>query len=95
MKLARKQFKKIQSYLPKVRGNVQIDQLDFVNALLYVAENGCKWRRLPKEFGNWHTVYMRMLRWAENGMLTAIFEALHKEFLVDMDLWCSRWTARA
>ena len=68
MKLTRKQFKKIQPHPPKVRGNVQIDQLDFVNALLYVAEN---------------------------GTLTAIFEALHKEFLVDMDLWCSRWTARA
>ena len=40
MKLTRKQFKKIQPCLPKVRGNVRIDQLDFVNALLYVAENG-------------------------------------------------------
>lgn len=86
MKLTRKQFKKIQPYLPKVRGNVRIDQLDFVNALLYVAENGCKWRRLPKEFGNWHTVYMRMRRWAENGTLKTLFEALQKEFLIDVDL---------
>ncbi|WP_425526911.1 transposase, partial [Xanthomonas oryzae] len=26
-----------------------------VNALLYVAEHGCKWRGLPERFGNWHT----------------------------------------
>jgi len=86
MKLTQKQFEKIQPYLPKVRGNVLISQLDFINALLYVVENGCKWRRLPQEFGNWHTVYMRMRRWADNGTLQAIFDALHKEFLLDVDM---------
>ncbi|MDR2574396.1 MAG: transposase [Desulfovibrio sp.] len=25
--------------------------------MLYVTENSCKWRALPKSFGNWHTVY--------------------------------------
>ena len=39
-----------------------------MNAVLYVAENGCKWRALPREFGNWHTVYTRLRRWAECGV---------------------------
>lgn len=25
-----------------------------INAVLYVAENGCKWRALPPRLGNWH-----------------------------------------
>ncbi|MDD3470564.1 MAG: transposase [Thermoguttaceae bacterium] len=50
-----------------------------VKILLYMVENGCKWRALPKEFGNWHTVYMRMRRWAENGVLFHLFEALQNE----------------
>ncbi len=33
-------------------------------ALLYIIENGCKRRALPKEFGNWHTVYVRFNRWS-------------------------------
>ena len=27
-----------------------------LNAILYVAEHGCKWRGLPLRFGNWHTI---------------------------------------
>ena len=53
--------------------------------LLYVVENGCKWRALPKEFGNWHTVYMRMRRWAENGVLFHLFEALQNELKLQVD----------
>ena len=29
-----------------------------------MASNGCKWRALPRRFGPWHTVYMRLYRWA-------------------------------
>jgi transposase len=36
-----------------------------LNPLLYVAEHGCKWRGLPKQFGNWHTVYTRMNSWSK------------------------------
>ncbi|MDD3469187.1 MAG: transposase [Thermoguttaceae bacterium] len=53
--------------------------------LLYVVENGCKWRALPEEFGNWHTVYMRMCRWAENGVLFHLFEALQNELKLHVD----------
>ncbi|MDD3469854.1 MAG: transposase, partial [Thermoguttaceae bacterium] len=63
-----------------------------VKILLHVVENGCKWRALPKEFGNWHTVYMRyvivymrMHRWAENGVLFHLFEALQNELKLHVD----------
>ncbi|MBQ9371405.1 MAG: transposase, partial [Thermoguttaceae bacterium] len=44
------------------RGNVRVDNLTFLNALLYAIENGCKWRALPKEFGKWSTIYKRFRR---------------------------------
>jgi len=42
MKITEKQFEKIEKYLPKQRGNVKISNYDFINAILYVIENGCK-----------------------------------------------------
>ncbi len=50
--------------------------LQVVNALLYVAEHGCKWRGLPERFGNWHTVYTRINRWAKSGVLDRMFAQL-------------------
>ena len=42
--------------------------------MLCVAEQGCKWRGLPKRFGRWHTVYMRMSRSSKAGVLDRVFE---------------------
>ena len=69
MELTGSQYALLSPLLPVQRGNVKIDNRQLLNALLYVVENGCKWRRLPKEFGNWHTIYMRLRRWAEQGVL--------------------------
>jgi transposase len=73
------QFQRIESELPRQRGNVRVTNLQFLNALLYVAEQGCKCRGLPKRFGPWHTVYTRMNRWSKNGVLNQVFERLQKE----------------
>lgn len=79
MKLTEEQYAKIAACFPRHRGNVGQDNLSALNAILYVLENGCKWRRLPKEFGNWHTVYTRMSRWAKAGVLDRVFHALREE----------------
>ncbi len=51
--------------MPKQRKKKStISNYDFVCVLLYIIENGCKRRTLPKEFGNWHTVYVRFNRWS-------------------------------
>jgi transposase len=76
------QFQRIESELPRQRGNVRVTNLQFLNALLYVAEQGCKWRGLPKRFGPWHTVNTRMNRWSKNGVLDQVFERLQKEQIV-------------
>src|ERR1700752_4613740 len=63
-------------------GNVSLTNLQILNAILYVTEQGCKWRGLPRRFGNWHTIYVRMNRWAKNGVLDRVFEKLQSEQIV-------------
>jgi transposase len=40
----------------------------FVEAVLWLARNGCRWRALPTVWGNWHTTYTRFQRWARSGV---------------------------
>ena len=82
MEITAAQFSRIEPFLPVQRGNVSLSNLDVVNAILYVAENGCKWRALPKRFGNWHTIYTRMNRWAKAGVLDRLFEELQHQQLI-------------
>ena len=82
MQLIREQFEKIAPLLPRQRGNVRLDSFDVLNAILYVAANGCKWRALPSHYGNWHTIYTRMSRWAKAGVLNAVFEHLQTQRLM-------------
>ena len=79
MEITAAQFSRIEPFLPVQRGNVSLSNLNVVNAILYVAENGCKWRALPKRFGNWHTIYTRMNRWAKAGVLDRLFEELQHQ----------------
>lgn len=82
MEITQQQFELIASYLPRQRGNVSMSNLQLVNAILYITENGCKWRALPKSYGNWHTIYVRMNRWSKNGVLQRLFEALQAEGII-------------
>jgi transposase len=77
MQLKENQYLRIAKLLPKQRGNVKIDNRDMLNAIIYRCKNGCSWRDLPKEFGNWHVVYMRFSRWVKNGVLMSIYVALY------------------
>ena len=67
-------------------GNVSLSNLTVLNAILYVAEHGCKWRGLPRQFGNGHTIYTRMNRWSKSGVLDNIFEKLQREQMVRIKL---------
>lgn len=86
MKLTEPQYERIKKDMPWQRGKVRLSNLDVLNAILYVAENGCKWRALPREFGNWNTIYVRLNRWAKSGVLDRVFEALQRERLLRMKI---------
>src|ERR1039457_2762896 len=82
MEITEAQYQHIASTLPRQRANVKVNNVQLLNALLYVAEHGCKWRGQPKRFGPWHSIYTRMNRWCKNGVLGRVFEQLqlHSSF---------------
>jgi transposase len=82
MEITEAQYERIKDVLPKQRGHVRMSNLQVLNAVLYVAEQGCQWRGLPQRFGRWHTVYTRLNRWSKNGVLDRVFEKRQREQIV-------------
>src|SRR5882724_4718410 len=82
MEITEEQYERIRDCLPVQRGNVRHENLVLLNVILYVAEHGCKWRGLPKRFGNWHSIYVRMNRWAKKGVLDLVFAKLQQEQII-------------
>lgn len=82
MEITAAQYEQIAPFLPRQRGNVALNNQQVLNAILYVAEHGCKWRGLPEHFGNWHTIYTRMNRWAKNGVLDRVFSELQRQQVI-------------
>ena len=85
MEIKAEQFEKMKHILPAQRGNVTVENITFINALLYICENGCKWRRLPKEYGNWHVIYKRFNRWVKAGIINRLFQELHVQGIAEPD----------
>ena len=86
MKITSSQFKLIEDLLPVQRGNVTTPNIQVLNAILYVAEHGCKWRGLPERVGNWHTIYTRANRWAKQGVLDRVFAALQESDFINIQV---------
>ena len=62
MNITKEQYERIEKYFPVQRGNVRIDNYTFINAILYIAENGCKCGgHFQKNTAN-GTVYTKDLR---------------------------------
>ena len=78
MELKKEQYEEIKECFPKQRKPAKISNLEVLNAVLYVVENGCKWKRLPKEYGDWHVIYVRVNRWAKKGVLQEAFAHLQQ-----------------
>jgi transposase len=47
-----------------------------VNAVLYLADNGIKWRAMPADFPPWRTVWGMLARWRRDGVLARIVDGL-------------------
>ena len=82
MEITEKEYAKVSSHLPVQRGNVEIRNILFLNALLYAIENGCKWRKMPKEYGKWNSIYQRARRRSKSGVLARVFIALQQEQII-------------
>jgi transposase len=51
----------------------------FLNALLWMARSGGRWRDLPARLGGYHTLKRGYYRWIAMGVLEARFEALARD----------------
>ena len=84
MELTEAHYERLAPVLPVQRGHVRLSNRPVLDALLYVAEHGGKWRAPP--VGRWHPIYTRMNRWSKTGVLDRVFAHLQKEQLVQLKL---------
>ncbi len=85
VKLTDEQLEKILPVLrtfPEIRLGLPRQIRRFLEAVLWMTRTGAQWRNLPKEYGNWNTVYKRFARWSKLG----IFEKLFEQISSDRDL---------
>src|SRR5262249_40733113 len=52
---------------------------DVVDGVRYVAHNSCVWRALPSDFPPWQVVYAYHARWARDGTLNQLHNALRDQ----------------
>ncbi|QBR84945.1 IS5 family transposase [Legionella israelensis] len=48
----------------------------FIEGIMWMAQNGARWRALPKEYGKWSTVHKRFICWSKRGIWQMIFNIL-------------------
>ena len=58
---------------------VSYPRRDIVDAIRYLAHNGCVWRALPADFPPWPTVYHYFRAWARDGTLTRLHDSLREQ----------------
>ena len=78
MEIKKERYEQIKECFPKQRKPAKTSKLDVLNAVLYAVENGFKWRSFLKEYGDWHVIYVRINRWAKNGVLERVFLRLQQ-----------------
>ncbi len=75
-------WERLKEFVPggrKGKRGPRADNRRFVNALLWMARSGARWRDLPEQFGGYETVKRRYYRWIEMGVLDEILAALARE----------------
>jgi len=76
------QWERLKEYVPggrKGKRGPRTDNRRFLNALLWMARSGARWRDLPEELGDYATVKRRYYRWIEMGVLDEFLAALARE----------------
>lgn len=74
------QWEWIQPHLPPPYDIGRLRSVDYravLNAIFYVAKEGCQWRAIPRDYGvHWRTVYGLFRQWSADGTLDALHAAL-------------------
>nr|WP_224065451.1 IS5 family transposase [Thermus thermophilus] len=65
---------------PKPGGRpAKVPRREIVNAILYVLENGIKWRAMPHDLPHWSTVYHYFRKWQKEGIWEKAVQALARQ----------------
>ena len=73
------QWLRIKDALPGKKGDPGRSARDnrrFIEAVMWVAKNGARWRSLPQDYGHWTSPHRRFRRWASRGVWQMIFNTL-------------------
>lgn len=76
------QWERIKPFVPggmKGKRGPRSDARLFLDAVLWLARSGARWRDLPERFGSYQTVKRRYYRWIEAGVMERIFSHLAGE----------------
>src|ERR1700677_1218926 len=76
------QWERLKEFVPggrKGKRGPRTDNRRFLNALLWMARSGGRWRDLPERLGDYETVKRRYYRWIEMGVVDDILAALARE----------------
>jgi transposase len=76
------QWERLKEFVPggrKGKRGPRTDNRRFLNALLWMARSGGRWRDLPERLGDYETEKRRYYRWIEMGVLDDILAALARE----------------
>ena len=85
VKLRARQWSKIRVYLaesPQIYVGQEKCCRKFIEGVLWLLRSGAQWRLLPKQYGNWNSVYKRFDRWSERG----VWQAMLAHFADDPDM---------
>jgi len=83
--LTDRQYELLEEFLPAPKsgpgmsGRPAVNLRQVINGILYVNKTGSQWRMLPKDFGNWNTVYHYFNDWRKAGIWERIMNALNKK----------------
>jgi transposase len=61
------------------RGGRWADHRVVINGVMWRTRSGSPWRDLPRDYGNWKTVYNRHRRWSGDGTWVGILEELRRD----------------
>ena len=80
--LADSQWERLRELVPggrRGKRGPRSDGRQFLNALLWMARSGARWRDLPERYGNVHTVKARDYRWLRADHIDRLFHAVVKD----------------
>lgn len=70
------QWDKLNQDLPGTKGTIGrpgVDNRRFVEAVIWLIQAGAPWRKLPRVYGNWNSVFRRFTSWKNLGVWNRIF----------------------